>query len=156
VAQQAAIEAPTGSQHFPSLDARAPARETAGNQRPWPADGLGKTLPSVPRLGRSVATVDLSFPSIPDVGCPLLVVRTIGKTDHTKASCFVKAPCARIRWVAASARRCAMQCCRTPQAAPSASLTDRPTSSCSTISTAGPCAARVPSPGCGPPPCGCG
>ena len=56
-----------------------------------------KTLPSVPRLGRSVATVDLSFLSIPDVGCPLLVVCTIGKTDRTKASCHIEAPCTLIR-----------------------------------------------------------
>jgi hypothetical protein len=45
----------------------------------------------VARLGRSVTTADLSFPPIPNVGHPLLVVRTICKTDRAKASGFVKA-----------------------------------------------------------------
>jgi hypothetical protein len=34
---------------------------------------------------------DLSFPPIPNIGHMLLVVRTIGKPDRVKASCFVKA-----------------------------------------------------------------
>ena len=39
----------------------------------------------------------LSLPAIPDVGHPLLVPRTISKTDRLEASCFVKASCMLIR-----------------------------------------------------------
>ena len=40
--------------------------------------------------------IDLPFPPIPDIGRPLLVVGTIGKSDCTEAPCLVETSCALI------------------------------------------------------------